>query len=174
MPKSSQHHSSSRSKTRSAAADPPGSSSASRSSNLQHARSQAGPALPTPSAANAKDHIDAIHERTNQTDNEELAIKRKLVPRLAKRAYHLEDDNTWCQDWIQYQRNTHPVFGLCLYHRFHPIRLPQRVIILVGSIGESVSVLCSVGCSSACMGFSFTEHVHLFHSQPNFLLLQIM
>lgn len=88
----------------------------------------------------AKDQIGMIHERTTREDEEELALKRKLVPRLAKRAYHLEEGNSWMQDWMQYQKNTHPVFGLCCYHRFHPIRLPQRVIILVGSIAFGFAI----------------------------------
>lgn len=78
--------------------------------------------------------IAEIHTRTTRWEAEELALKRKLVPRLAQRAYHLEEGNSWWTDWVQYQKNTHPVFGLCLYHRYHPIRLPQRIIILVGSI----------------------------------------
>lgn len=152
------HHSSSRSKSSKSKSKSHShhhhSSSRNKSTSKSH-RSQAGPPS-TPStiktteghyhntSTTAKDRIEEINERTtrNETriDEEELALKRKLVPRLAKRAYHLEDDNTWCEDWVQYQRNTHPVFGLCLYHRFHPIRLPQRVIILVGSIGESIVI----------------------------------
>ena len=95
--------------------------------------------------------MDDIHERTTRQDEEELALKRKLVPRLAKRAYHLEDGNSWCQDWIQYQKNTHPVFGLCLYHRFHPIRWPQRVIILVGSIAFGFAI-------TNCVYLGFLAH----------------
>lgn len=117
MPKSKSHHSS-----RSQAA-----STASRSIK---------PADDHGTTRSAKEQISAINKRTTREDQEELALKRKLVPRLAKRAYHLEDGNTWCQDWVQYQKNTHPVFGLCMYHPLHPIRLPQRIIILVGSIGE--------------------------------------
>lgn len=97
---------------------------------------------PPPSA---KDRVNEIHQRGKRRggeyddddgDEELLALKRRLVPRLAKRAYHLEAGNTWRQDWVQYQRNTHPVFGLCLHHEYHPIGTPQRVVILVGSIGE--------------------------------------
>ncbi|KAL9179779.1 hypothetical protein ACHAXT_007749 [Thalassiosira profunda] len=94
--------------------------------------SQAARSPPRRSAASA--FVEDVHQRTTRVEEEEMQLKRKLVPRLAKRAYHLEDDNNWRQDWVQYQKNTHPVFGLCMYHRFHPIRLPQRVIMLVGSI----------------------------------------
>ena len=86
-----------------------------KSSN--HSRnSQAGPqSLTTASddtnATSAKDQIGSIVERTTRKENEDLALKSKLVPRLAKRAYHLEEGNTWWQDWKQYQKNTHP--GMC-------------------------------------------------------------
>lgn len=92
------------------------------------------------SSTTAKERLDEINLRTERAEEEELALKRKLVPRLAKRAYHLYDDSGWCQDWAQYQKNTHPVFGLCCYHRLHPIRLPQRVIILVGSIAFGFAI----------------------------------
>mmetsp|Transcript_10972 Transcript_10972/g.20095 ORF Transcript_10972/g.20095 Transcript_10972/m.20095 type:complete len:359 (+) Transcript_10972:122-1198(+) len=91
----------------------------------------------------AKERLDLYKQNTSRSedeDEEELALKRKLIPRLAQRAYHLEDDNSWWQDWVQYQRNTHPVFGICMHHRFHPIRLPQRIIILVGSIAFGFAV----------------------------------
>jgi len=88
----------------------------------------------------AKDQIHEISARTTRKEEEEIVLKRKLVPRLAKRAYHLEDGNTWFQDWAQYQKNTHPVFGLCMYHRLHPIRFPQRFIILVGSIAFGFAI----------------------------------
>lgn len=93
---------------------------------------------PTLSVINSK--LEEITKRTCKKDDEELALKRKLVPRLAKRAYHLEEGNTWWADWVQYQKNTHPVFGLCLYHRLHPIRFPQRVIILIGSIAFGFAI----------------------------------
>lgn len=70
----------------------------------------------------------------------ELEYRRKIVPKLARRAYHLEENGGWWDDWIQYQRNTHPLFGLCLYHRLHPIRWQQRIIILIGSIGEFCAI----------------------------------
>mmetsp|Transcript_22582 Transcript_22582/g.48885 ORF Transcript_22582/g.48885 Transcript_22582/m.48885 type:complete len:345 (-) Transcript_22582:7779-8813(-) len=141
MPKSVKH--SSRSQTG------PSRSAATRSSTGQTDDS-------TIFSLSAKNQIEVIHERTTRQDEEELALKRKLVPRLAKRAYHLEDGNTWCADWMQYQKNTHPVFGLCMYHRFHPIRLPQRIIILVGSIAFGFAITNCV-----ILGFLGTEQAGL-------------
>lgn len=75
-----------------------------------------------------------VYDRTTRKENDDLAMRSKIVPKLAKRAYHLEAGNTWLEDWKQYQKNTHPVFGLCWHHRLHPVRFPQRIIVLVGSI----------------------------------------
>ena len=53
--------------------------------------SQAGPSPPRRSAASA--FVEDVHQRTTRVEEDEMQLKRKLVPRLAKRAYHLEDDN---------------------------------------------------------------------------------
>lgn len=82
----------------------------------------------------ARGRVHEIHTRMTRHQVAELEIKRRLVPRLAKRAYHLEEGNSFWTDWVQYQKNTHPVFGICCHHRYHPIRFPQRLIILIGSI----------------------------------------
>jgi hypothetical protein len=92
------------------------------------------------SSKSADAFVQVIHSRLSRAEQEEREIQRILIPRLAKRAYHLEDGNTWWQDWVQYQKNTHPVFGFCFHHPMHPIRGPQRVIILMGSIGEFIIV----------------------------------
>ena len=44
---------------------------------------------------------------------------------------------------ISLHQKQQPVFGLCMHHRFHPVRLPQRFIILVGSCGEFHGRRCS-------------------------------
>jgi hypothetical protein len=108
-------------------------------STAQSSPSTSPTAISDDSAAapsSVKGQIENIHARVTRSEGEELAYKRKIVPRLARRAYHLEKGNSWWTDWVQYQRNTHPVLGLFMYHRLHPIRFPQRIIILTGSIGE--------------------------------------
>ena len=119
-------------------------SSGSQGTTLSTARSSSPSTSPTAisddsadaAPSSVRDRIDNIHARVTRTEAEELAYKRKIVPRLAQRAYHLEEGNSWWTDWVQYQKNTHPVFGLFMYHRLHPIRFPQRFIILIGSIGK--------------------------------------
>ena len=100
----------------------------------------------------ARGRVHEIHGRMTRNQVAELEIKRRLVPRLAKRAYHLEEGNSWWTDWVQYQKNTHPVFGICCHHRYHPIRFPQRVIILVGSIAFGFAI-------TNCIYLGFLENV---------------
>ena len=56
------------------------------------------------SQSSASRRINEIHTRTTQRERE-IA---ELVPKLASRSYHLEEGNSWCEDWLQYQKNTHP------------------------------------------------------------------
>jgi hypothetical protein len=100
----------------------------------------------------ARGRVHEIHSRMTRRQVAELEIKRKLVPKLAQRAYHLEEGNSWFTDWVQYQKNTHPVFGICCHHRYHPVRFPQRVIILVGSIACGFAI-------TNCIYLGFLENV---------------
>ena len=56
-----------------------------------------------------------------------------LVPLLASQSCHLPG-NTWCADWIQWFRNTHILFGICLHHRLHPLESWERCLLLAASI----------------------------------------
>lgn len=93
-------------------------------------------------ATTAKEQIADISSRARKKKavDPDYEKKRIIIPRLAKRAYHLEDGNTWWQDWIQYQRNTHPVLSVCMYHPWHPIRWQQRIVILLGSIAVGLTI----------------------------------
>ena len=71
----------------------------------------------------------------NQTplEREAEAQRRRFIRRLAARAYHFPG-NTWFEDWLQYTRNTHLVFGIFFHHPLHPVTSKERCIILLGSI----------------------------------------
>jgi len=56
-----------------------------------------------------------------------------LIPLLARRSCHLPG-NDWQDDWIQFMRNNHIVFGICLCHRLHPLEWWERIMALLGSI----------------------------------------
>lgn len=66
---------------------------------------------------------------SSSQDPEEDAV----VQLLALQMYHLPG-NSWCQDWMQYMRNNHPVFGICCHHKLHPIGSCQRIIALCGTV----------------------------------------
>jgi hypothetical protein len=55
-----------------------------------------------------------------------------IIPLLARRSCHLPG-NTWKADWIQYMRNNHILFGICLHHPLHPVEWWERILMLVGS-----------------------------------------
>lgn len=43
-----------------------------------------------------------------------------------------------CDDWIQWQRNNHPLFGLCFRFRENPISILKRIMVLIGSLAFGV------------------------------------
>ena len=58
---------------------------------------------------------------------------RTIAGLLLQHAYHLPG-NTWTQDLWQYLTNNHPVLGICLHHRLHPLSWKMRVAYLFGSV----------------------------------------
>lgn len=67
-----------------------------------------------------------------QPRNNELS-ESILVPLLVARSYHLPG-NGWCADWVQWFRNNHILFGICLRHRLHPLEGWERCLLLASSI----------------------------------------
>jgi len=109
--------------------------------NSQAKRSMVNSSQSRSRSATAKEQIADISSRTRRKKADpDYEKKRIIIPRLARRAYHLEDGNTWWQDWRQYQRNTHPVLSVCMYHPWHPIRWQQRIVILLGSIAVGLAI----------------------------------
>jgi hypothetical protein len=62
-----------------------------------------------------------------------------VVPALALRSYHLPG-NSWCDDWLQYHANNHPVCGICCHDRRHPLNIKMRLWHLLGSIAFGLCV----------------------------------
>jgi hypothetical protein len=91
---------------------------------------------PSPSFALAKDRLAAYQARSNSMSERESS---RTIPALALRAYHLPG-NSWCDDWVQYFANNHPLFGICCHHRLHPVTAKWRLIHLVGSIVFGLAV----------------------------------
>jgi len=67
-------------------------------------------------------------------DEDERRRQREVVPPLLMHAYHLPGNKYWHQDFWQYLTNNHPVFGICLHHKYHPLSWKIRVASLIGSV----------------------------------------
>lgn len=64
---------------------------------------------------------------------EERNYRDTVIPLLLIRAYHLPNYNYY-QDLRQYMCNNHPVLGIFLHHKYHPIQRTIRIISLIGSM----------------------------------------
>jgi hypothetical protein len=74
-----------------------------------------------------------------------------IVPYLMRHAYHLPG-NSWSQDWWQYMTNNHPVFSLCLRHRYHPLGWKLVFVNLLGSMLFGLALTSIVYCVFVFMG----------------------
>eukprot|EP00980_Cylindrotheca_fusiformis_P015407 scaffold4335_cov119-Cylindrotheca_fusiformis.AAC.10 len=72
------------------------------------------------------------HRNISKSKRDEEYAK-VLVPLLTMQCYHLPG-NTWRQDLRQYVFNNHPIFGICLHHKLHPLGAKTRIVALVGTL----------------------------------------
>lgn len=93
---------------------------------------------------NQRISVTAVYSRDV---DEELYIKRLLV----ERSFHLPRHN-WCQDWMQYIANNHPLLGLFLHHPLHPLGFGHRIFIFIGSVS---------------FGLAATNGVYLWYAYTN-------
>lgn len=80
-----------------------------------------------------------IHTGMNDEIEEELYLRRLL----ARRSFHLPNHN-WCQDWLQFIANNHPLLGIFMHHPLHPLQLGHRILILIGSVAFGLTATNSV------------------------------
>jgi hypothetical protein len=76
---------------------------------------------------NFLDHVCVIRDEEQDSDE-----KVYMIRLLSRRAMHLPNMN-WAQDWLQYMKNNHPLFGICLRHPLHPLKIPNRLYLLLAS-----------------------------------------
>jgi hypothetical protein len=81
-------------------------------------------------ACTVLDRLEAYERVVIPTRNDE---EQKLIAALAQRCYHLPK-HTWRQDWLQYFRNNHPVLGILMHYKVHPIKMGLRLLFLLGSL----------------------------------------
>ena len=91
------------------------------------------------SAVAAREQIRSVHARSKHNQRQQSEEEKRIVPRLAKRAYHLPGYG-WGRDWVQYMFNNHPLLGICCHHKLHPLKFGQRLIIFIGSIASGLAI----------------------------------
>eukprot|EP00558_Chaetoceros_sp_UNC1202_P005389 CAMPEP_0197240190 /NCGR_PEP_ID=MMETSP1429-20130617/6526_1 /TAXON_ID=49237 /ORGANISM="Chaetoceros sp., Strain UNC1202" /LENGTH=219 /DNA_ID=CAMNT_0042699779 /DNA_START=77 /DNA_END=733 /DNA_ORIENTATION=- len=66
----------------------------------------------------------------HKKESDEILMMKRL---FSQRSAHLPGYN-WCQDWVQWMLNNHPLLGLCCRHRLNPIGIAPRLVIILSSI----------------------------------------
>ena len=85
------------------------------------------------SRVTASDLLKVYAEKAHK-GHDAIAMEQLHMTRLfASRSAHLPGNN-WCQDWIQWMKNNHPLLALCCRHRLNPVGLCPRLVILLSSI----------------------------------------
>mmetsp|Transcript_3395 Transcript_3395/g.5588 ORF Transcript_3395/g.5588 Transcript_3395/m.5588 type:complete len:328 (+) Transcript_3395:168-1151(+) len=79
-------------------------------------------------------------EQEEEDDDEEDKWAKAMIPYLSNRAYHIPG-HSWVQDWYQNViANNHPVFGLCLAYKYHPVTMVERILVLLSSLAASLVI----------------------------------
>ena len=101
---------------------------------LKHSSTKKSEALDTST------HSSTPQRRQRRNDNPHDIPDAVLIPLLAQKSYHLPG-NSWREDWVQWMRNNHIVFGICFCNRLHPIEWWERIIVLLGSMSFALIAL---------------------------------
>lgn len=86
-----------------------------------------------------------IKQHTGHTRQESKQLELRRL--LAARSAHLPG-YSWCQDWVQWMRNNHPLLALCCKYKENPVGIGNRIVILLGSIS---------------FGLAATNFIYLFY-----------
>jgi len=120
------------------------SSSGHTTSNNDESSSDNTASKPLTPAERLRRYNETIGAASRETQTDEKLMMVKL---FSIRSAHLPGNN-WCQDWVQWMMNNHPLLGLCCRHRSNPVGSLPRLIILL---------------TSACYGLIATNLVYLFY-----------
>jgi len=80
-----------------------------------------------------------IEDDEPPTTKEIKSLDEIIIQKLSVRSYHLPGNN-WCQDWRDYIRNNHLVFGLFCHDKLHPVKNKHRILLLFGSLAFGLIV----------------------------------
>jgi hypothetical protein len=102
--------------------------------HVQHTQEKSSKDIPTGGDSVATGDVrKRLSSYRSAMGNTHVKDPNFLVPLLAAQAYHIPG-NSWGQDWRQFMANNHPLFGIFLHHKLHPIKSCTRIVALVGSI----------------------------------------
>lgn len=87
----------------------------------------------TASPKRAIDLLAQYTEKNHAIHREVDAEELKMNKLFARRTEHLPGNN-WCQDWVMWQKNNHPLLALCCRHEFNPVGTGPRLVNLVFSV----------------------------------------
>lgn len=79
--------------------------------------------------------VAAYEQRLSRQSRHE----QEMISALALGCYHLPG-YSYCDDWLQYFQNNHPIFGLFCHNRVHPVGFTSRLLLLTGSIMFGLAV----------------------------------
>jgi len=99
---------------------------------------------------------ESHHCSLKRSPTEELA--HQITAKLASQAYHLPG-NDWKQDLAQYLLNHHLLFGMFCHHPLHPLKLGQRMLLLLGSFSYGVTITNAISLYFLILGTSDEEEV---------------
>ena len=88
--------------------------------------------LEAQSTADLDDSEEYDEEPEEEEEEDDEEERQTIASLLLVHAYHLPGNN-WTQDLWQYLTNNHPILGICLHHRYHPLSWKLRVASLIGS-----------------------------------------
>jgi len=80
-----------------------------------------------------KQYNDTIGSGSHRHAEERTQEEVLMTKLFSIRSAHLPGNN-WCQDWIQWMKNNHPLLGLCCRHGMNPIGIRPRLVLLLSSV----------------------------------------
>lgn len=92
-----------------------------------------GSRTPPTSEASEDNMIDRLEHYERRVHGATRQEEEELRNALAWRSYHLPG-HSYCEDWVQYFQNNHPIFGICCHYRLHPMGVGMRLLNLFGSL----------------------------------------
>ncbi|KAL3665617.1 hypothetical protein V7S43_009651 [Phytophthora oleae] len=113
-----------------------------RSRILSELRPVEGPESALPSVPAIKDDDSQADDPLEAPDSGERAKEAFAAQRVRMK-------KSWCPDLRIYMKNAHPLFGICVAHRFHPYKRGDRFLVLLVALLVAL-LLCGLFAIREC------------------------